>query len=94
MISANLIYPILIAAFVGYFLRAYISDQGNIFRSPSFWGMFASVGLVLFYVFYTFLSPGRVLMSWVVLGATVLIAAGAVAVNLGRRRPRSFSVDL
>jgi vacuolar-type H+-ATPase subunit I/STV1 len=94
VISPNLIYPILIASFVGYFLRTYVSDSIRITRCPSFWGMIASLGLLLWYVIYNVTAPDRTVMSWLVFGAAVLIAGGAVAVNWRRSHRRSFSIDL
>ena len=93
MIPATLIYLILIASFLAYYVCYYTSGAPVCWKAPTWWGMVASIVPILFYTFCDLLAPS-VTVSWIMCGIALLCAAGAVAANRRRGTRRSVSTNL
>ena len=93
MIPATLIYLILIASFIAYYLRYYTSGAPICWKTSTWWGMVASIVPILFYIFYNLLAPS-VTASRIMLGIALLCAAGALAANQKWWTRRSVGTNL
>jgi peptidoglycan/LPS O-acetylase OafA/YrhL len=89
LIPSALIYVILLASFVAYAFSYYVLDPDRRLTDRHFLGMVVSVGLMIFYIVYDRMSADDpdATASWIVFAVTLLLAAGAVYVNVRPQVP-------